>query len=74
MSTQCVPCSRASTRHHLCLPLMQVDPDKDSDTAAAAAVSKPADAAIPEAVSVPAVLKEEAGGVAGVSGGFLLPT
>ena len=38
----------------------------DADTGAAEAASKPA---IPEAVSVPPVLEEEAIGVAGVSGG-----
>ena len=51
------------------LLLMQVDPVTDGDAGAAEAASKPADAAVPEAVSVPAGLEEEADGVAGVSGG-----
>ena len=62
-STQCVPCSKATAGQHHTMPLMQVDPAGDADAEAA---SKPADAAIPEAVSVPAVLEKEAGGVAGV--------
>ena len=41
----------------------------DADIGAAEAASKPADAGIPEAVSVPATLEAEAADVAGVSGG-----